>query len=146
MPGCGGVSSYAEPVEEIVESYARARLDNPKVRQAVMRLSSTVSPGVLAEVNAIEVRLHELEASLDEPGVPVPTILRAIERTRDRLADHQEQIANAVPVRLPALGDWPDDLERRRRLIELVVERVTLNPATKRSRTFDPERVKIKRK
>ena len=147
MPGCGGVSSYAKPVEEIVESYARTRLANPKTREAILRLSTQASPELLGEINSLEQRIRELEASLDEPGTPVATILRAIDRSKERLEAFQARLNTATPVRLPSPGaDWPEDLERRRRLVELVVERVTLNPATGRSRAFDPERVEIKKR
>lgn len=144
MPGCGGVSSYAEPIEEVVESYARAKMADPKVRDHLLRLSTTAGPELLNEINALEQRLRELEASLDEPGVPVATILRAIDRTKERLGECQKRLGAATPVRIPALGDtWPQDLERRRRLVDLVVAQVRLNPAEGRPRTFDPRRVEI---
>jgi DNA invertase Pin-like site-specific DNA recombinase len=149
MPGCGGVSSYAEPVEEIVEAYAKARLADPRVRANLARLSTTVGPEILSEINGLESRIRELEASLDEPGTPVPTILRAITRAKERLEECQRKITTATPVRLlpESAGAWPDDLERRRHLIELVVSEVKLLPATQRGRVeFDTERVKIARR
>jgi hypothetical protein len=146
MPGCGGVSSYAEPIEEAVESYAQRRLADPKVRLALQRLSATGSPQLLGEIAGIESRILELEAQLDEPGIPVATILRAIERSRERLAECQAQLTITTPTPLPTSGgEWPEDLERRRRLIELVVERVELLPVG-RAREFNPERVKITRR
>lgn len=144
MNGCGGVSGYAEPIEEVVESYARGRLDDPRVRTNIARLASLGAPHALAEIAAVEQRIAELEAQLDEPGIPVTTILRAIDRSRERLEEAQQQLTASVPVPLPATGgEWPADLERRRRLIDLVVERVTLNAATKRVKYFDVERVAI---
>lgn len=145
MPGCGGVSGNAEPIEQIVESYARTRLDDPRVRDAIVRLSTTASPQLLSEIHGIEERIRELETSLDEPGVPVATILRAIDRSKERLEEYQGRLAAGRPVRLPKVGEWPTDLERRRNLVNLVVERVHLDPATKRIKAFDPERVRISR-
>jgi hypothetical protein len=148
MPGCGGVSSYAEPIEEAVESYAKARLADPRVRANLARLSATVSPELLSEINGLESRIRELEASLDEPGTPVPTILRAITRSKERLEECQRNLTTATPVRLPTAGGaWPDDLERRRHLIDLVVRQVKLMPAQQRGRVdFDVERVEIERR
>jgi hypothetical protein len=147
MPGCGGVSAYAEPTEEVVESYARTRLADPRVRAALQRLSASGSPKLLGEIASIEARVLELEAQLDEPGIPVATILRAIERSRERLTECQAQLIVTTPTPLPTSGgEWPEDLERRRRLVELVVERVKLLPAAGRAREFNPERVEIKRR
>lgn len=147
MPGCGGVSAYAEPVEEVVESYAQARLDDPRVRNAIRRLAATGSPKLLGEIASIEARILELEAQLDEPGIPVATILRAIDRSRERLEECQSQLIVSTPTPLPTSGgDWPDDLERRRNLIDLVIERVELNPATRRTRDFDDDRLSISRR
>jgi hypothetical protein len=98
-----------------------------------------------AEVAAVELRITELERQLDEPGVPVPTILRAIERAKARQEELLGRISASPIMPLPTGGEpWPTDLKRRRALVELVVERVTVNKATKPSRHgFDPERVVI---
>lgn len=146
--GCGRCSAKAEPIEEIVEAYARARLSDRRVRERVQRFRSSASPDLLNEIAAAEARLRELEASLDEPGVPVATILRAIDRTKERLEDCHRKLGEGSPVPIPATDDtWPNDLERRRALIELVVERVVLHPARPDApRAFDPERVEIVRR
>jgi site-specific DNA recombinase len=150
MPGCGGVSGSAEPIEWIVEGYAKDRLSDPQVRDTIAQRSTRNAPELLAEITGIEARIQELEASLDRPGVPVDTILRALDRSRQHLADCQEKLAGATPARLPAnIGDWPADLEHRRHFVELVVEDVRLNPAD-RTRSprkgFDPDRVEIRRR
>lgn len=144
MPGCGGVSGYAQPIEEAVENYAQARLEDPDVRAAIRQLSSRAGPELLSDINGLEARIRELEASLDETGVPVSTILRAIDRSQDRLEECHRKLAASTPIPLPEQGDpWPEDIERRRQLVGLVVDRVSLLPVTVRSRTFNPKRVKI---
>lgn len=144
MPGCGGVSGNAEPIEEIVETYARVRLDDPQTRDAIYRIASSGAPEILAEISDIKTRIIELEAQLDVPGIPVATILRAVDRSRERLEDCQRRLSESTPVNPPTSGgEWPHDLERRRRLIELVVARVTLGPSTRRVKPFDVERVDI---
>lgn len=144
MAGCGRVSGNAEPIEELVEAYAKARLDSPKVRGHIARLSARGAPKVLAEIASIEARIVELEEQLEEPGIPVAAIVRAIDRSRERLEECQRQLTVSTPVPLPRSGgEWPTDLERRRRLVDLVVGRVELAPA-KPAKWFDPERVTIK--
>jgi site-specific DNA recombinase len=144
MPGCGGVSGYAEPIEEVVEAYAKARLDDPRVEQAITRLAAADAPEALTEIFNLEARITELEGQLEQPGVPVATILRAIDRSRERLEKAQQRLIANTPISPPAPGgEWPADLERRRRLIDLVVERVELLAATQRIKAFDPARVEI---
>jgi DNA invertase Pin-like site-specific DNA recombinase len=141
--GCGGVSVRAENCEEIVEAYAKARLLTPEVRRRIEELRA--QPGDEAqEITELELRIRELEAQLDVPGTPVATIMRAIDRTRER----QEQLLTHLGVAprqpLPASeADWPEDLRRRRALVDLVVERVDIGPAKRGRNTFDPERVRI---
>lgn len=146
MPGCGSVSGYAEPVEAIVEAHARKRLANPKVRTALARRATTTAPDILAQITGLEARIRELEKQLDEPGMPVATILRAIGRAKDSLDAAQRRLAAATPVHLPETDtEWPVELERRRRLVEIALDgrKVRLHPATARARVFDPTRVTI---
>lgn len=141
MAGNGCVSGQAQGIEAVVEEYARLRLQDPAVRQRIAELRAEPS-GAQGELTALELRVRELEAQLDAPGTPVATILRAIDRTKER----QEKLLSALTassgVRLPVGDDWPTDLHRRRALIDWVVERVTLMPATSGNR-FNPERVRI---
>lgn len=145
MDGCGKVSANAEPIEVMVEAYTQERLANPAVREAIGRLRADGDGGPYAELAAIELRLIELEKSLDDPGLSLDAILRAIERARDKQAELQAQIVARSNVPIPASdADWPTDLSSRRNLVDLVVQRITLNPATKASRLgFDVERVQV---
>lgn len=144
--GCGGISVDAGAVEAIVETYARGRLDEPRTRDGIEQLRSITGTGDLAlEIAAQEERIAELERQLDAPGVPVATILRAIDRATETHADLTRRVATANRVPLPHRGGkWPDDLGRRAALVRLVVERVTINPASIRTGVFDPTRVDIK--
>lgn len=143
--GCGRVSINAESLEQMVEGYAQRRLDDPRIRERLAKLTHGDTGRYAAEALALERRLKELEAQLDEPGVPVATIMRAMDRTRERLEQIDAQMAaSTAPRQLPARGaPWPADLERRHRLISLAVERVVVNPTTRRGPGFDPARVRI---
>lgn len=142
MPGCGAVSGMAAPIEEIVETIAQAKLADQEVRDRInaLRAQPLAAQNEIAE---LELRVKELEAQLDEPGVPVATILRAIDRTKERQEKMLGDLAAAPRVPLPVQGGkWPDDLRRRRALVDLVVARVVLEPATTRG-PFNPARVKV---
>jgi hypothetical protein len=144
LNGCGKIGGNAEPIEEIVEAFAQVRLEDPAVRARVEVLRA--EPGQHQhEVSELEMRIKELEAQLDEPGIPVATILRAIDRAKDRQADLLAAVAALPRVELPPKGGaWPEDLRRRRALVDLVVARVELLPVTMRGRAwFDPERVVV---
>lgn len=140
--GCQKVSARAEIVEEIVETYTREWLLTDGLRARLEQLREQPQ-GQGAEVGDLEVRIRELEHQLDQPGVPVETVLRAIDRAKERQAKllaAMERPAVAVPR---SSADWPKDLRRRRALVEIAVERVTVAPSTTPG-LFDPERVKIK--
>jgi len=65
-----------------------------------------------------------------------------MERVRERQAELSTRVSSSAVVALPVGDTWPPDLTRRRALVDLVVERVTIEPATVAGK-FDPERVKI---
>jgi hypothetical protein len=147
--GCGGVSGFADPVEEVVEAFAQARLADPRVTARLAELRSTAGASdLLAEIHALESRLVELEAELDTPGVPVPTFMRAMDGAKERLAAAQRELAEAAASSLPVVNtggsEWPTDLAQRRRLVEIALggERVYLDPHMGGPR-FVPERVRI---
>lgn len=147
MPGCGNVSGNAEPIEEYVIDVAQVALSDDRIRQRIAELAAHPTEQI-AELTALEQRIRELEAQLDEPDVPVAALLRGITRAKAR---HEELAAalatSGVVTTLPAPGaPWPTDLGRRRALIDLVVANVRLLPADKgrgSSRGFDVSRVQI---
>lgn len=142
MNGCGGASGMADPIEEIVETYTKERLADPRIRARIDALRSEPVP-LQREVAELELRIGELERQLDEPGVPVATILRAIDRAKERQGSLLADLAARPMTPLPQhRTEWPEDLRRRRALVDLVVQRVTLGPSTTPGR-FDPERVHI---
>lgn len=145
MRGCGRVSCNADPIERMVEAYARERLNDPRVRQAIGALRSDGDSGPYAELAALELRITELEKQLDDPSLSLNAILRAIDRAKERQAELQNQVNARANVVIPASdADWPTDIITRRQLVDLVVEKVILYPATKPSRYgFDYERVEI---
>lgn len=143
IKGCGGVSIRAEWVEEIAETYARERLDDPKVRARIAELRA--KPAVdYDEIGELELRVRELEAELETPGVPVASIVRAIERAKEKQAALlADSATNQVPAIPTAGATWPSDLRHRRALVDLVVERIDIAKTGPSGPKFRPDRVQI---
>ncbi len=141
---CGGVIGAADPIEEIVEAYAQRRLEDPAVRQRIQRLRSA-GQGVPAELEALQTRLVDIEGRFAEPGESLQGLLAAAEKIRERMAELEHKVAATATARvpLPKAATWPTDLGRRRRLIEVVVARVWLDPAPVQGGRFREERVRI---
>ena len=144
IESCKAVSGVAAPIEEIVEAYARVRLDDPRIGQRIAALRA-LPPKLLVEIGDLEDRIVELEHQLDEPGTPVAAIVRAIDRAKQRLEAASRQLSESTPVKFEPGQPWPEDLARRRALVEVVVERVWLDPKRPEGprHEFDPERVRI---
>lgn len=142
MSGCGRVSVNAEPVDAIVTAYAEQRLSDPQVLEDLTDVARR-TPSVQGEIVELQLRIKELEQQLDRPGTPVATLLGAIDRAKDRQEELLAKVAAQPRVAVPSGGSsWPEDLHRRRALIELVVARVVVAPATGGNR-FNPERVRV---
>lgn len=141
---CGGVIGAAEPIERIVESSVQGWLEDPDMRRGIQRLRSA-GRGVPAELDALQTRLAEIEGKLSDPGESLEALLAAAQKTRERIAELEHQVAASVTARvpLPKTSTWPTDLGRRRRLIELVVARVWLDPAPVKGGRFCEERVRV---
>lgn len=139
--GCGGIVIAAEPVEQIVEAYARERANDPRVHAYIAEMSAR-SGEHASEALGLEARIRELEDQLSEPGVPVAAIVRAIDRSKERLAVIRAIEYEPAP-HLATTGDWPDDLARRARAVRNVVAEVVIQPATSNAGVFDPERVQV---
>lgn len=138
--GCGGIVITADPVEEIVEAFAREAARDPRVVARLDALAAESSAN-LAEVVDLEARLVELEKQLDEPGVPVAAIIRAMDRTRERIEQLNSEAHEPLPRQYQ--GAWPTDLARRARLVRTVVEKVVIHPARNNGGVFDVKRVEI---
>lgn len=141
--GCGGISGTAEPIEQIVEGYARGRLADPRIRRAVIEAQSSGHADILAAITAQERQLAELDAALEEPGKHVTRLLKAADAVEDRITALRRQLADATETPIPDDVDlgWPTDLGPRRRLVDLVVARVWLDPG--RGGRFNPRRVRV---
>lgn len=143
--GEGCVDIKAEPFEEIVEAYARARLADPRVKEELIRTASDTNGGKIAqEIATLETRLVALDNELVESDKDIPNLLRAIQTIKARIDEAQAELASIAPMRVPR-GDlpWPESVERRNALIRLVVEAAWVDRADRTSPTFKRERIRI---
>jgi hypothetical protein len=136
------VSVNAVPVEAMVEAYAGRRLSDPRVLADLADIESG-EPSAQGEIVELQLRIRELEQQLDRPGVPVATILAAVDRAKARQEELLGKVVTASRAPAPPAGaEWPEDLYRRRALVELVVARVVVARSTGGNR-FDPGRVEV---
>lgn len=145
--GNGCVDITAEPLEEIVEAYAKARLADPRIKEELVRTRMDGGGVKIAqEIAALEARLLALETALVDGQGDVPELVRAASTLRGRIDEARERLAKVTPVHIPA-GDlsWPESVERRNALIGLVVARVVVDRATRRSGrpSFQRDRIRI---
>jgi hypothetical protein len=131
--GNGCVDIAAEPLEELVEAYAQARLADPRIKAAVVR-ATTEGTGVkiAQEIAQLETRLVALEAELVDSDTDVSHIALAITAVKTRIEDAQQRLGNVAPVHVPVDGmPWPTSVERRNALIKLVVAAAWVDRATR---------------
>lgn len=141
--GCARIAIRAQETEQYVEGIAQQWLEDQRVRDRVAQIAAATG-GAVAEVLELETRLRELEQQLDEPGVPVASITRAMQRTQERINKLHASGAAAPIPQLPAPGNWPTDLARRAQLVRIAVNRIDIHPVTVRGRnTFDYDRIHI---
>jgi site-specific DNA recombinase len=141
------VTISAEPLEEMVEAAAKAHLLSPDLRA---RIEARLAPGNVVELQR---EIVGLEAELDEwrDSLQATTraatkldIVRAMDKLHDEIDDRRARIGSTLTEPLPVSEDeWPEEVGRRARLIQLAVGRVVVHPVVKRTRGFNPGRVTI---
>jgi site-specific DNA recombinase len=139
---CGGVIGTAAPVESVVESYAQTWLEDPSVLANISRLRS-LGDGVAGELDALQGRLLEIETAMAQPGESVQALLSAADAVRKRMGELQRRVTASLPRSLPSGAAWPQNLIERRRLVDVVVGKVWLDPSPVRGGRFAPERVRV---
>lgn len=151
--GCGGIRIQANGLEEYVRDLVCGMLADPVTRAAMAELAPTASPGTpsdaLADLHLRRERLIDLYTDGD--------IDRATFRNRQAKLDEQirtaeiERLSSAtstVPV-IPATFDelvalWDEaGITFQRELLDVLVESITIRPATTVRRKFDAGRLKV---
>jgi site-specific DNA recombinase len=153
-PGCGKVTVVAEPVDELVAGRVLDRLAGPRLARLRRKLDT-------AELGALAKRREEDRQALVEAAheryvirTLAPPVYLQIKGELDRRiaeADRRldEDTATEVLASLPRLRADLDrvweaaDIERRREIVRAVVDRVVVQPASRRGAGLDPDRVVI---
>ncbi len=153
MGGCGGIRIQANGLEQYVRGLICGMLADPVTRAAMAELAPVPTPGAasdaLADLHSRRERLIDLYTEGD--------IDRATFRSRQARLDEQIRVAETDrtggPAAMPAIPSTFDELvatwgesgiDFQRSLIEILVDSVTVSPATSRRRAFDASRLIVK--
>jgi hypothetical protein len=150
-PNCGGLSVSAQSLEEFITEAVLIAVDEEGLAQFMRQQAGKSDEAALAEVVALESRMSELGEMFANGEISRGewvTVRNTIER---RLTETRRAIAAASrhqPVPLKAKGllreAWPKlSISERRAVVEAVVDKITVNPATTVGCRFDPGRVTV---
>ena len=156
--GCGRTTRLAEPLEAHVRDMVMTALDSPAtvaaLRTARGEASEVAVAGLLERLRADEAQLEELGRDYADRLVTREAFLAAQGRITDRLTVTRRELSRVTrdqaAVAVPDGGaavlrtTWDaTDLDWRRALLGLVLERVVLHPCVRGRRDFDPTRVEL---
>jgi site-specific DNA recombinase len=161
--GCGRLSRSAEPMNELITEAVLYRYDSPELAAALA--GTDESEGVktlLTTYNAQKLKLNQLVEDYatgllnrEQLALAKAIVEDSLEKTRSQLSEMQTGRAlAAVPAGQSVREAWEAaDVDWRRSLIELVVEKVIVHPgrpggrrwkdASGREWSFDPEKIEI---
>lgn len=150
---CGRVTMKGSMLEELVAEAALYRLDSPAMREAFAVTEDTVATRRLAQ------RIAEDRASLDQLSrdhyvtreVSRSVFLASAGELESRIAENEARLArqgrtgSPVPAGEPVREAWETgDLDRRRAILAVIVQEVTVNPTSVRGRAAaSPERIDV---
>lgn len=154
MGGCGGIRIQADGLENYVRDLICGMLTDPVTRAEMAKLAPVTSPGAMSEALAdLHLRRERLVDLYTEGDID-----RATFRTRQARLDDQIKAASSeqrsdgrageVPTMPSSFEElvttWDESgIAFQRRLVEILVDTLTVRPATSRRRAFDPTRVGV---
>lgn len=149
--GCGKMSCIAAPLDELLRDAIIEVVTSPDLEA---RLAAPEADDDAAdELRDLEARLDELAEMFAAGEIGRREWMTARDGLDRRLAEARAQAtaettrrASVADARaLSDLGDTWDDLpiQRQRSIAELLIDRITLNPAVPGRNFFDPDRVDI---
>lgn len=153
--GCRRVSSLGEPLDEYVRDYLLVGLAGPDLAAtlAQQRGNDPVTGELTAALHGFEGRLAALEADFMDGGLDLPTWkrmragleVRIAEATRALARQTKHRTLAELPGDLDGLERWwaAASLDRRRAVIVGAFESITLGPARRGIKRFDPDRVRF---
>jgi len=152
MGGCGGIRIQANGLEAYVRDLICGMLADPVTRAAMAELTPASTPGAMSDA-LIDLRLRRDRLIDLYTGGDID---RDTFRSRQAKLDDQIHAANvqgangAAPMStIPStfaelLAIWDESgIDFQRGLIEVVLEKLTVRPATSRGRAFDSGRIGV---
>lgn len=153
--GCGGRAVLLLELEKMVGKWIVKRAQDPQVLRAIaqrLKQSDSEAKAIIAAIDKDERRLTVLEAELsgDDDEGELVEVVSAVRKVRKRLQENRDKLARLagatplVGVDVAELGRrWEHlELDDRRTLARLFIDKVLINPTDIRGR-FDFERVDI---
>lgn len=156
LGGCRGRAINVPQLEKMLRKYVIARASDPAILRELAQAehrTDTRAEALMAQVEADERRLAQLAPQLSDgdDDVDLLEVVAAVRRIRRRIRDTRAEIGEllgmspSISALLPDLADrWDEiDLEARRAVTEVFVERVLIAPAVPGRNFFDPARVDV---
>ena len=151
--GCDRTFHLADPLEDYVRDAVFVALDGPALAKARRQVADPDDDGFVGQIAAMETRRKDAADAYAGGSLSLASFQKAdrelegrIARARDQLALHaRSRLVADLPSSASALASWWEsaDPESRRRLIELVVEKVGIGPAVPGRDKFDPDRARL---
>lgn len=150
--GCSRNGINAPRLDELITETILEVLDTPKMRKAIERrrkITTRTSP--VEEVDDLTARKAELAAMFARRELSGPewkaaraALDQQLAEAKARVVEHTAATYTAVPDTDELRTTWPDlTLERRRAIIDTLIDRITIAPVEQRASAFDPSRVEI---
>jgi site-specific DNA recombinase len=159
--GCGQLARLSDPVEhEVVERWIAAIADSDFRSRLVVATPSADGVAALADLDRLTAELQNWEDDVAEGRITRAEYYRIRDKLTARIEAARQALSRATATR--GLADLPSGeqalraawepraeesatalLARRRALLSLVIERVTLLPAVKGLQRFDPKLVRV---
>jgi hypothetical protein len=157
LTGCGRVTVYAEPVEDEIRDQVLTALESPKFLARLLRASTGASSReektVSEQIRGIEERRDELAAEWATGDLTRKEWATARRALDDQLAKithalsrdtHSTALAQFAAMEGDAWTRWEQlTTGARRALVEATADPITIGPAVRGKRYFNPDRIKI---
>jgi DNA invertase Pin-like site-specific DNA recombinase len=150
-PNCGGLSVSAQSLDEFITEAVLNAVDDGGLALAMQERAGGSDDAAVAEVVALETRMAELGEMFAAGEISRGEWATVRKKIEGRLAEARKAItavtkARQAPVKADGLlrDAWPKlSTSERRAVIEAVVDKITVSPATSLGCRFNPTRVTI---
>jgi site-specific DNA recombinase len=149
--GCGRTHRLAKPIDDFITEAVLVALATPELRERLeQQQTDQAARDLSAGINADRARLDGLRDQLADGVIDPPDFAHAKRRITERMRLAGEELArmsgrgalaglpNAYDALVKTWASFSDDLDRQRRIIAAVVERLVCKPVGRGVR-FDPE-------